>query len=90
MYEWINVLYFILFKNIYEYVMFFFCKNLELKLLILKFNVFFERYILWNIFVVRFLLGKGEIYKEWNKMIEEIVYYVLSFGIFEIKGIIFV
>lgn len=46
MYEWINVLYFILFKNIYEYVMFFFCKNLELKLLILKFNVFFERYIL--------------------------------------------
>lgn len=31
------------------------------------------------------LLEKGELYKEWDKMIEETAYYVLSVGNFETK-----
>lgn len=37
--------------------------------------------------VIRSLLEKGEIYKEWDKMIEETAYHVLSVGNFETKGI---
>lgn len=87
MHEWINALYFTLFKNIYEYVTFFSCKNSEPKSSTPKSNVSLERYIPLSTPVVRSLLGKGEIYKEWNKMIEETAYHVLSLSTFETKGI---
>ncbi|XP_061170969.1 uncharacterized protein LOC133180470 [Saccostrea echinata] len=46
-----------------------------------------EQYIPSYSPVVRSLLEKGEIYKEWDKMIEETAYHVLSVGNFETKGI---
>lgn len=44
-----------------------------------------ERYIPSYSLVIRSLLEKGELYKEWDKMIEETAYYVLSVGNFETK-----
>lgn len=46
----------------------------------------FEKYIPSFSPVIRSLLEKGEVYKEWDRFVEETAYHVLAIGDFETRG----